>query len=48
MAEGDAQNNPLQAYVSEGYDFFEEMMNTVAREIVTFCNNVRIVIKKEK
>ncbi|MBR2802567.1 MAG: preprotein translocase subunit SecA [Erysipelotrichaceae bacterium] len=43
-----AQNNPLQAYVSEGYDLFEEMMNTVAREIVTFCNNVRIVIKKEK
>lgn len=42
-----AQNNPLQAYVSEGFDLFEEMMNTVAREVVTFCNNVRVVNKEE-
>lgn len=43
-----AQNNPLQAYVSEGFDLFEEMMDTVAREVVAFCNNVRIVKKEEE
>ena len=31
-----AQNNPLQAYVSEGYDLFEEMTQRIAREIVVF------------
>ena len=25
-----AQNNPLQAYVEEGYELFEEMMNTIS------------------
>ena len=40
-----AQNNPLQAYVEEGYQLFEEMMNTIANEVVSFCMNVRIIIK---
>ena len=40
-----AQNNPLEAYISEGYELFEEMMNTISSDVVTFCNNVRIVIK---
>jgi len=43
-----AQNNPLQAYQNEGYELFEEMMDTVAKETVTFCNNVRIVVKEGK
>ena len=40
-----AQNNPLQAYVSEGYELFEEMTQRIAREIVTFLLRMRIVRK---
>ena len=37
-----AQNNPLQAYVEEGYDLFETMMNSISDQVVVFCNNVKI------
>ena len=40
-----AQNNPLQAYVSEGYELFEEMTQRIAREIVVFLLRMRIVRK---
>ncbi|MBR2066993.1 MAG: preprotein translocase subunit SecA [Solobacterium sp.] len=40
---GYAQHNPLQAYVEEGYDLFEDMMHTISQEIVTFCMNIRVV-----
>lgn len=43
-----AQSNPLQAYVSEGYQMFEDMMARIAQEVVTFCLNVRIVIEERK
>lgn len=43
-----AQNNPLEAYVEEGYELFEEMMNTISNDVVTFCNNLKIVIKENK
>ena len=43
-----AQNNPLQAYVEEGYELFEEMMNTISNEVIYFCMNVRVVIKESK
>lgn len=43
-----AQNNPLQAYVEEGFQLFEEMMNTISEETVRFCLNVRIIIKDQK
>jgi len=42
-----AQNNPLQAYVEEGYELFENMMNTISNDVVTFCNNLKIVIKEK-
>ena len=42
-----AQNNPLQAYVEEGFELFEEMMNTISKEVVMFCINVNIVVKDE-
>ena len=42
-----AQNNPLQAYVEEGYELFESMMNTISSDVVTFCNNLKIVIKEK-
>ncbi|NBK97112.1 MAG: preprotein translocase subunit SecA [Erysipelotrichia bacterium] len=41
-----AQNNPLQQYVSEGYDLFEQMMQSISREIVFFALKIRIE-KKE-
>ena len=40
---GYAQSNPLQAYVQEGYQLFEDMMATISQEIVSFCMNVRVV-----
>ncbi len=43
-----AQNNPLQAYVEEGYALFEEMMNTISEETVRFCINVRVVVRKAR
>ena len=43
-----AQNNPLQAYVEEGFELFEEMMNTISRDVVIFCNNLKIITKAEK
>ncbi|MCI8541490.1 MAG: preprotein translocase subunit SecA [Erysipelotrichaceae bacterium] len=42
-----AQNNPLQAYVSEGYEMFEEMMQRIAREVVFFALKVQIQRKEE-
>ncbi len=37
-----AQNNPLQAYVSEGFDMFEEMMDSIAREVVFFALKLKV------
>ena len=35
-----AQHNPLQAYVQEGFELFQEMMRTISQDIVTYCMNV--------
>ncbi len=43
-----AQANPLQAYVQEGFDMFEDMMVRIAQEIVTFCLNVKVVVEEKK
>ena len=40
---GYAQKNPLQAYVTEGFEMFENMMFNIAQEIVAYCMNVRVV-----
>ena len=37
-----AQNNPLQQYVQEGFDMFEEMNRCIDREITFFLCKVRI------
>ena len=37
-----AQNNPLQQYVQEGFDMFEEMNKRIDREIAFFLLKVRI------
>ena len=43
-----AQNNPLEAYIEEGYQLFEEMMNTISSDVVTFCNNLKVVLKEKQ
>ena len=43
-----AQSKPLQAYVEEGYQLFEDMMNTIASEVLNFCMRMRIEIKENK
>ena len=35
-----AQNDPLQAYKEEGYIMFDNMMNSIAKEVVNFLNNL--------
>ena len=43
-----AQNNPLQQYVQEGFDMFEEMNDRIDREITFFLLKVRIRREKPK
>jgi preprotein translocase subunit SecA len=43
-----AQAKPLQAYVEEGYQLFEEMMNTIASEVLNFCMRMQIEVKEKK
>lgn len=43
-----AQNNPLQAYVEEGFGLFEEMMNNISRDVVNFCLRIKIIIKERQ
>ncbi len=43
-----AQSNPLEAYVKEGYELFEEMMYNISQEIVQFCLNFKIVVKRKE
>ncbi|MEF2783504.1 preprotein translocase subunit SecA [Erysipelotrichaceae bacterium HCN-30851] len=42
-----AQNNPLQAYIQEGYEMFEEMQARIAREVVFFALKIQVE-RKEK
>ena len=42
-----AQNNPLQAYIQEGYEMFEEMQARIAREVVFFAFKVQVERKVE-
>ena len=37
-----AQNNPLQQYVEEGFQMFDEMNQRINREIAFFLLKVRI------
>ncbi len=41
-----AQDNPLQAYVSEGYQLFQNMMHDIAQEIVAYCMNLKVVVRQ--
>ena len=41
-----AQSNPLQAYVTEGYELFENMMSSIAESIVSYCMRLKFVVKQ--
>jgi len=41
-----AQDNPLKAYTAEGYEMFEAMMEAISTEVVNFCTNCRIEVKR--
>ena len=43
---GYAQNNPLQAYVEEGYQLFDDMMSNISKEVVQMCNNLRVAKRR--
>ncbi len=40
-----ASSNPLQQYVAEGYELFNEMMDKISVEMVQFCLRLQIVKK---
>lgn len=42
-----AQNNPLQAYISEGYEMFQQMLERISNEITLFCLNMRIQVERK-
>lgn len=37
-----AQSNPIQAYVTEGYQLYKEMIESITLEIVSFCNHLKV------
>ena len=43
-----AQSNPLQAYVTEGFQMFEEMQRTISHDVVNYCMNVKVVQSEEE
>ncbi len=43
-----AQSNPLQAYVEEGYQMFEQMLSQISEETVAFCNRLRVKFEDEE
>ena len=42
-----AQNNPLQAYVEEGYAMFDAMLQHIADDVVGFCLKLSIVVRDQ-
>ena len=41
-----AQGNPLQQYISEGYELYDSMMDQISREIVFYTSKIRIERKE--
>jgi len=40
-----ASSDPLQAYIQEGYELFDEMMDKISLEMVQYCNKVQIIAR---
>ena len=43
-----AQSNPLQAYIQEGFEMFEDMMQRISQETVFYCKNMQIQVEEQK
>ena len=43
-----AQEDPLKAYVAEGYEMFEDMMLNISKEVVNFCMNLKINVEVKR
>jgi len=41
-----AASNPLQEYVQEGYELFNDMMDKITTEMVQFCTKMQIIVKQ--
>ncbi len=41
-----AQDKPLQAYVKEGYELFEDMLNRISQDVVNFALRMRVEVRK--
>ncbi len=42
-----AQNKPLQAYVAEGYELFEDMLHRISQEVVSFCLRMKVEVRNK-
>lgn len=42
-----AQTNPLQSYINEGYQMFEDMTNRIAEETVIYCLRAQVKIERK-
>ena len=38
-----AQGSPLQAYISEGFKMYEDMMANISAEVINYCMKLRFV-----
>ena len=43
-----AQSNPLQSYITEGYELFEEMMQNVSHQVVQYCLKIKIQVEERR
>ena len=41
-----AQGNPLQQYINEGYELYDDMMDSISREIVFYTSKIRVERKE--
>ena len=41
-----AQGNPLQQYISEGYELYDAMMDSISREIVFYTSKIKVERKE--
>ncbi len=45
---GYGQRNPLEAYVNEGYELFEQLKVQISHEVVGAIKSIRITKKNEQ
>ena len=43
-----AQTNPLQAYINEGYQMFEDLKHKIAKEVTNYCLHAQVRVEKRE